>query len=69
MGFFDDAKLAADLMKNINPSEMKELMARVKDGQKALEGSVKKIIDEEIKKRGLVSREEVMKIINDFAGR
>lgn len=69
MGFFDDAKLAADLMKNMNPSEMKELMTRAKENRKLLEDEVKKIIDEEIKKRGLVNREEVMKIINDAAGR
>lgn len=69
MGFFDNAKLAADLMKNMSPSEMKELLAQAKNGQKALEDSVRKLVEEEIKKRDLVSREEVLKIINNPARR
>lgn len=69
MGFFDNAKLAADLMKNMSPSEMKELLAQAKNGQKALEDSVRKLVEEEIKKRDLVSREEVLKIINNLARR
>ncbi|PIR69250.1 MAG: hypothetical protein COU47_04095 [Candidatus Niyogibacteria bacterium CG10_big_fil_rev_8_21_14_0_10_46_36] len=66
MGIFDQAKLAADMMKNMDPSQMKELLAQAQEGQRALEEQIKKLIDEEVKKRNLVSREEVEHIIKNM---
>lgn len=63
MGLFDQAKVAANIMKNMDPSQMKEMMAQAKDAQKMLEEQIKRIVEEEIKKRNLVSREEVEEII------
>ncbi|MDP2676822.1 MAG: hypothetical protein Q8O83_04010 [bacterium] len=50
MGLFDQAKLAANMMKNMDPSQMKELLEQAKESQKLLEEQIKKIIDEEVKK-------------------
>ena len=65
MGFFDQAKLAANMMKNMDPSQIKEMVAQAKEAQKILEDQIKRIVDEEIKKRNLVSMEEVQKIIQN----
>jgi len=65
MGIFDQMKMAGDMMKNMDPSQMKELVAQAKESQKMLEDQIKKIVNEEIKNRGLVSKEEVEKIIQE----
>jgi len=59
MGFFDQAKMAAGMMKNMDPSQMKEMIAQAKEAQKMLEEQIQRIVEEEIKKRDLVSRAEV----------
>lgn len=66
MGIFDQAKLAANLMKNMDPSQMKEMMAEARNAQKMLGEQIKQIVEEEIKKRNLVSREEVEEIVRKF---
>lgn len=63
MGIFDQFKMASSMLKNMSPDQIQELMAQAKDSQRLLEDQIKKIVDEEIKKRGLVSREEVEKMI------
>lgn len=63
MGIFDQAKLAANLMKNMNPLQMKEMMADAKNAQKMMEGEIRRIVEEEIEKRNLVSREEIEEMI------
>lgn len=63
MGIFDQLKMASSMFKNMSPEQIQELMARAKDSQRLLEEQIKKVVDEEIKKRGLVSREEVEKMI------
>jgi len=65
MGILDQAKLAANLMKNMNPSQMKELMEQAKESQKMMEEQIRRVVDEEIKKRNLVSREEVKGIVEN----
>ncbi|MBI3335460.1 MAG: hypothetical protein HY001_03090 [Candidatus Portnoybacteria bacterium] len=66
MGFFDQAKLAANLMKNMDPSQMKEMLSQAKEAQKMMEEQIRKVVDEEIAKRNLVSREEVEAIIREI---
>lgn len=58
MGIFNQMKGAADMMKNMDPKQMKEMLEQAKEAQKMLEGQIKKIVDEEIKKRDLLSRED-----------
>ena len=60
---FDNLKMARDMMKNMSPEQIKELMESAKGQQKMLEDTVAKIVEQEIKKKELVSREEVEKII------
>lgn len=50
-------------MKNMSPSQMKEIMERAKESQKMLEEQIRRVVDEEIKKRGLISRREVEEIL------
>lgn len=50
-------------MKNMDVSKMKELMGQAGEMQKMLEEQIKRILDEEIKKRGLISRKEVEEIL------
>jgi len=63
MGIFDQFKMASSMFKNMSPDQIQELMAQAKDSQKLLEEQIRKVVDEEITRRGLVSREEVQKMI------
>lgn len=51
------------MLKKMTPDQIRELMAQTKDSQRLLEEQIKKVVDEEIRRRGLVSREEVEKMI------
>lgn len=50
MGFFDQAKLLSNLIKNMDPSQMKELMEQAKQSQKMMEEMVRRIVKEELDK-------------------
>ena len=63
MGMFDQFKMAADMMKEMSPDQIKQLMEQAKNSQKMLEDQIKRVVDEEIKKRNLISREEVMRLL------
>ena len=60
---FNKIKAASDMMKNIDPTKLKEMMDQAQEMKKMLEDTVRKIVDEEIKSRNLVSRDEVEKMI------
>jgi len=59
----DQFKMAADMMKGMSPDQIKQLMEQAKNSQKMLEDQIKRVVDEEIKKRDLMSREEIMKLL------
>lgn len=63
MSVFDQMKIAQDMMKNMSPEQMQELMEQAKDQKKMLDEQIRQIVDEEIKKRDLVSRDEIEKLI------
>ena len=63
MGMFDQFKMAADMMKGMSPDQIKQLMEQAKNSQKVLEDQSKRVVDEEIKKRDLISREEAMRLL------
>jgi len=60
---FDQFKMAADMMKGMSPDQIKQLMEQAKNSQKVLEDQIKRVVDEEIKKRDLISREEAMRLL------
>lgn len=66
MGFFDQAKMAASMMKNMDPSQMKEMVAQAREAQKMLEEQIKRAVEEEITRRDLISRSEVKQMIDDL---
>lgn len=55
---FEQLKLAKDLLKNINPSDLPKLMEQAKESQKAMEEMVRKIVKEELQKLNLPTRQE-----------
>jgi len=61
MGMFDQLKAASDLMKNMSPDELSKLMKQAEESKKMLEDTVRKVLEEEIAKRGLVTRDELDK--------
>jgi len=65
MGMFDQLKGAGDLMKNLSPQQISELMKQAGESKKMMEEMVKKIIAEEIKERNLISRDEVVRLIEE----
>jgi len=50
-------------MKNMNPSEMKEMLSQAKEAQKMMEEQIRRIIDEEIEKRELISKRELEELV------
>ena len=66
MGFFDQAKLAANMMKNMDPSQMKELMEQAKEHQKMMDEQIRRLVKEEIASQGLMTRKEVEEMIRNI---
>ncbi len=65
MGIFDQLKSAGEAMKNMNPGDLCKMVEQAKETQKILEDLIKRVVDEEIIKRGLISREEAKKLLNN----
>ena len=53
MGMFDNLKVAQNMMKNMSPKEIMELMETAKNQKTMMEDMVRKIVQEELDKRGL----------------
>lgn len=64
MGMFDQMKMAQQMMKNMSPSEIKEMMEQAKESQKMLNDQITKAVEAEIERRGLISRDEVQRMID-----
>ena len=58
-------KMAQDLMKNMDPEELKGLMAKANEAQAAMREQVQALVEEEIAKRGLITRQEVEKMLRE----
>ncbi len=63
MGFFDQMKAAQEMMKGMSPDQISGLMKQAQESKKMMEDMVKKLVDEEVKARNLVSKEEVLQMI------
>lgn len=61
---FDQMKMAQQMMKNMSPGEIKEMMEQAKESQKMLHDQIAKIVEQEIERRGLVNRDEVQRMID-----
>lgn len=53
MGFFDNVKAAQDMVKGKSPAEIKEMIEQAKQAQAAMDEMIRKIVVDELKKRGL----------------
>ncbi|MDE2144714.1 MAG: hypothetical protein KGJ01_01965 [Patescibacteria group bacterium] len=62
---FDQFKAAQNMMKNMSPDQLKDLMSQAKESQALLNKEIEKVVEEEIEKRGLISREEVLRLIKE----
>jgi sialic acid synthase SpsE len=66
MGIFDQMKAAQEMMKNMSPDDLRNMMKQAEDSKKMLEEMVKKAVEEEIAKRDLISRSEAEKLLRGF---
>ena len=64
MGMMDQFKMASEMMKNMNPDQIQEMMKQAGGVQNMIEDVVRKVVAEEVEKRGLVTRAEVERMIN-----
>ena len=62
---FDQLKAAQGLLKNMNPDELKELVGQAKEAQQMMAQEIKKAVEEEIRRRDLISRDEVLRLIKE----
>jgi len=60
---FDNIKAAKEMMKNMSPDQMKDLMGQAQNYKSQMDETIKAAVAEEIKRLDLVSRSEVMKMI------
>ncbi|MFH0891073.1 MAG: hypothetical protein V1856_03505 [Candidatus Liptonbacteria bacterium] len=58
MGIFDQFKMASEMMKNMSPDQISQLMKQAQDSKNILEETVRRVVEEEIRKRDLISRAE-----------
>ena len=58
MSFFDQAKLATNMMKNMNPSEIRDLMKQAKEAKKQMDQQVEESVEKTLRSMDVVSREE-----------
>ena len=65
MGLFDQMKMAQEMMKNMSPDEIKGLMEQAKEAQGQIADQVAKLVEVEIKRRNLISRDEVIGLIEE----
>lgn len=65
MGIFDQMKAAQDMMKNMSPDELRNVMKQAEESRKMLQDMVRKTVEEEIQKRDLISREEARRLFQN----
>lgn len=59
---FDQFKAASEMMKNMTPDQMSQLMKQADASKKEIEKLVRKIVEEEIQEKRLISRDDAEKI-------
>lgn len=66
MSIFDQMKQARELMKDMSPEKIRELQSQAQQAQKMMDDMITKKVEEEITRRGLVTREEVKQMIDNI---
>lgn len=65
MGFFDQMKMAQEMMKNLSPEQIRQLASQAQNAQQTMDEHIRAALDDEIKKRGLITRAEVEQLLKD----
>lgn len=65
MSIFGQLKGAQEMLKGMSPDQIKDLLEKAKEQQGMIEEVIRKEVDKIVKERGLVSREEVERMIRD----
>lgn len=65
MGILDNFRGAQEMMKGMSPDQIKDLLEKAKESKGMMESFIKEEVERMIKERGLVTREEVAKMIAD----
>ncbi|MBS3903145.1 MAG: hypothetical protein KGZ30_02080 [Anaplasmataceae bacterium] len=65
MGMFDQFKAASEMMKNMDPNQLKDLMKQAEASKKMMEDMVRQVIADEVKSGRLVTRDEVERLIRE----
>lgn len=65
MGFFDQMKMAQEMMKNMSPEQIKQLASQAQNAQQSMDEHIRTAIDEEIKRRELMTRADVEQLLKD----
>lgn len=63
MGLFDQMKMANEMLKGMSPEQIQKLMAEAKDAKLKLDEQVQAAVQQEIERRGLVTRAEAEQLI------
>lgn len=56
---FDQFKMMSEMMKGMDPGQLKELMKQAEGSKKAIEDVVRSVVKEEIQKQELVSKKDL----------
>ena len=56
--------VAKEMMKNMDPEDMKDLMKQAQSQQGQMEDNIKRIVQEEIQKQNLITKEDLDKAIS-----
>ena len=59
---FDQLRAASEIMKNMSPDQMQQFMNQAEESKHMLEDAVRKLLDEEIRKRGLLTKDEASRL-------
>lgn len=65
MGIFDQFKQASEMLKGMSPEQIKDMMAQAKEQKAMMEEVIRKGVEDEIKKKNLISKDELLKILKD----
>lgn len=62
---FDQFKMMSEMMKGMDPGQLKELMKQAEGSKKAIEDVVRSVVKEEIQKQELVSKKDLEKFLKN----
>ncbi len=63
MSIFGQLKGAGDMLKGMSPEQIRQLMEQAKESKSMMEQVIREEVEKAIREKGLVSREEVERMI------